>query len=101
MAAGLRKQEGDLATVLVFHTSGPGDIDNFAKSVHDGLNGLAWEDDRQVKAVLAVKSPCRRGQERTEIAVMPLAEFMERFGGAIEQIMLEAQAKRKGVRRSG
>lgn len=28
-----------------------GDVDNYAKTVLDALNGLAWEDDRQVKYI--------------------------------------------------
>mgnify|MGYP000914689305 CR=1 FL=1 len=94
--ARLKKQKGELATLLVFHTSGPGDVDNFIKSVHDGLNGLAWEDDRQVQAVLAVKSPCQRGNERTEIMIMPLEQFMMEFGRILAELFLEAQDKRKG-----
>jgi Holliday junction resolvase RusA-like endonuclease len=33
-----------------------GDIDNYVKTVLDGLNGTAWEDDIQVVEVTAVKS---------------------------------------------
>lgn len=28
-----------------------GDCDNYAKTILDSLNGLAWEDDRQVKYI--------------------------------------------------
>lgn len=28
-----------------------GDVDNYAKSIQDALNGVAWDDDRQVEDV--------------------------------------------------
>jgi Holliday junction resolvase RusA-like endonuclease len=37
-----------------WHT-GPGDIDNIAKAINDGLNKVAWVDDRQVAYLLAEK----------------------------------------------
>ena len=33
-----------------------GDVDNYLKTVMDGLNGIAWEDDKQVFAVVAEKT---------------------------------------------
>lgn len=33
------------------------DLDNIAKSVLDGLNGVAFEDDRQVAELLVVRNP--------------------------------------------
>jgi crossover junction endodeoxyribonuclease RusA len=33
-----------------------GDVDNYLKTVMDGLNGVAWEDDKQVHAVVAEKT---------------------------------------------
>ena len=33
-----------------------GDVDNYLKTVMDGLNGIAWEDDKQVFAVEAEKT---------------------------------------------
>jgi Holliday junction resolvase RusA-like endonuclease len=33
-----------------------GDVDNYLKTVMDGLNGIAWEDDKQVYAVEAEKT---------------------------------------------
>jgi len=32
-----------------------GDVDNYLKTVMDGLNGVAWEDDKQVMAVFGEK----------------------------------------------
>lgn len=79
----VKKQEGDLAVVATFYTSGPGDVDNLLKSLLDGLNGVAWEDDKQVKAVLAVKKNCSRGEERTEVTIMSEEQFKEQYGEGI------------------
>ncbi|RLG39951.1 MAG: hypothetical protein DRO01_04855, partial [Thermoproteota archaeon] len=32
------------------------DIDNILKAILDGLNGVAWKDDRQVITAMAIKS---------------------------------------------
>jgi Holliday junction resolvase RusA-like endonuclease len=33
-----------------------GDIDNYVKTILDGLNEVAWEDDRQVLKLTVVKT---------------------------------------------
>jgi Holliday junction resolvase RusA-like endonuclease len=33
-----------------------GDVDNYVKTVMDGLNGAAWADDKQVHHIEATKS---------------------------------------------
>ena len=32
-----------------------GDLDNYVKLLMDGLNGVAWQDDKQVKLIIATK----------------------------------------------
>ena len=32
-----------------------GDLDNYVKLLMDGLNGVAWQDDKQVKIIIATK----------------------------------------------
>ncbi|MCL6560039.1 MAG: RusA family crossover junction endodeoxyribonuclease, partial [Firmicutes bacterium] len=49
------------------------DIDNLLKSILDSLNGIAWEDDRQIAIVFAeriVGTP-----ERAEIEIGDAGEF--------------------------
>jgi Holliday junction resolvase RusA-like endonuclease len=42
---------------LDIETASPlrGDIDNYIKSILDGLNGVAWDDDSQVRELQATK----------------------------------------------
>lgn len=65
--------EGDLMLVCTFtkdeirvivqnidsHTTPPtklrGDLDNYIKLLMDGLNGVAWTDDKQVKMIVGSK----------------------------------------------
>lgn len=50
-AAGCRQQfEGPVCVEidLFLHGGQFGDVDNYAKSILDGLNRVAWDDDRQV-----------------------------------------------------
>lgn len=45
------------------------DVDNCLKSVLDGLNGIAWNDDDQVVAALCLKRVEPGSGERTEITI--------------------------------
>jgi crossover junction endodeoxyribonuclease RusA len=50
----------DGTTICVFpHEAEPqklrGDIDNYVKTIMDGLNGKAWDDDKQVTYLVAEK----------------------------------------------
>jgi len=50
----------------------PGDVDNIAKSILDGCNGVIWDDDRQVVALHVYR---QKGKpQRAEIKVWPAAE---------------------------
>lgn len=40
-------------TIIVRERVHPADLDNYAKVVLDGLNGLAWADDKQVESLHA------------------------------------------------
>ncbi len=65
-----KKFEGAVSLVINFGTDGTliavcpyygensklrGDIDNYIKTIMDGLNGAAWDDDKQVMYVAAEK----------------------------------------------
>ena len=55
--------------VKVYLTAPGGDLDNYIKSIQDGLNGIAWRDDRQVtrlKAGLFVRAGVK---ERAEVMI--------------------------------
>ncbi|SMB97818.1 crossover junction endodeoxyribonuclease RusA [Thermanaeromonas toyohensis ToBE] len=73
----IKKQDGELAVIVTFYTNGPGDVDNLLKSLLDGLNGVAWEDDRQVKAVVGIKLECKKGEERTEVTIRRMEELVD------------------------
>lgn len=66
---GPRRYEGVVkVTIAVIEGPGhPADLDNYVKSVLDGLNGVAWVDDRQV---VAIDAKIHRGQERPAIDVI-------------------------------
>ncbi|MDO7788803.1 RusA family crossover junction endodeoxyribonuclease [Desulforamulus aquiferis] len=61
--------------INLFLTSRPGDLDNYVKSVSDGLNKIAYLDDRQVvelKAKVIVQTGITERAEVT-IKALPLA----------------------------
>lgn len=55
--------------VKLFFTSRPGDLDNYVKAISDGLNGIAWQDDRQVVELQASLQKARGSRERAEVTV--------------------------------
>lgn len=52
---------------------GRGDIDNYVKAILDGLNGVAFQDDRQVVHLDASFVGCAKGEERVEIEIQQVA----------------------------
>jgi len=54
-----------------------GDVDNYCKSILDGLNGVAYEDDDQVVELLVKKHKVKRKEEeRVEIEIREFGEGM-------------------------
>jgi crossover junction endodeoxyribonuclease RusA len=45
----------------------PGDLDNIIKAIQDGLNGIAWIDDRQVVELQAKR--IKAGPDRVVIRI--------------------------------
>lgn len=60
----------------VFHIHGGrhGDLSNLVKAVEDGLNGVAWIDDRQVVELHAWIMECGTDDEKVEIGVLEISE---------------------------
>lgn len=63
---------GICARIFIHHSRA--DLDNELKAIFDGLNGVAWRDDRQVVEVCARRLPCAPGEERVEIKIEELEE---------------------------
>lgn len=60
--------EGDLSVDIKFYLKGRrGDIDNYVKSLLDGLNGVAWKDDHQIVDLRA--RIVRSSDQRSEIKI--------------------------------
>jgi len=54
-----------------------GDVDNYSKSILDGLNGVTYEDDDQVVELLVKKHKVKRKEEeRVEIEIREFGEGM-------------------------
>ena len=66
---GARPHQGDVSLIARFYFRGQvfGDIDNLLKSLMDGLNGIAWHDDKQVVSVKAERGTSY--DERVEVEV--------------------------------
>ena len=52
-----------------------GDVDNYAKSILDGLNGVAWEDDRQVVELHIYRHTER--PQRAEVRIQELSQVAD------------------------
>ncbi len=55
-------------SILVYRKAMRGDADNFAKSIMDALNGIIWNDDRQVQKMV-VEMFTNRLRPRVEVSV--------------------------------
>jgi len=60
--------------VKVYLTAARGDLDNYIKSIQDGLNHVAWRDDRQVTRLQASLFVRRGVQERVEVLVQRILD---------------------------
>ena len=58
--------------VNFFLTSRPGDLDNYVKAVSDGLNRIAYQDDRQVVELKAKLTVMKGISERAEVTIRAL-----------------------------
>lgn len=69
-AAGCKPVKAPVAVVLNVYIKCKLDADNIAKSVLDGLNGIAYEDDEQVVELLVRKHKVKAAtDERVEIEI--------------------------------
>lgn len=54
---------------LYIHGGNHGDIDNYAKSITDALNKIAYKDDKQIVVMNLRKHKCGKDEERAEVEV--------------------------------
>ncbi|MCS1351171.1 RusA family crossover junction endodeoxyribonuclease [Mechercharimyces sp. CAU 1602] len=55
---------------VYLHGKREGDVDNYSKSILDGMNGIAYEDDKQVRRLEIEKvSVISKAEERAEVTV--------------------------------
>lgn len=71
LSAGVRPIVGPVSvTIVVYRPRKTGDLDNSFKAILDGLKGIAWADDEQVKRIVA-DSEDDKDNPRAEVAVRP------------------------------
>ncbi len=69
-SAGCRPVEGPVSVALSVYVKGRLDADNIAKSILDGLNGVAYWDDDQVMDLRVRKFKVKnKAEERVEIEI--------------------------------
>ncbi len=67
--------DGAVAVTLTVYTRGKMDVDNIAKSILDGLNGVAYWDDDQVVDLRVRKFKVKnKAEERVEIEIREFKE---------------------------
>jgi|SRR5699024_2562953 len=65
-----------LSIAIYLSGGNQGDIDNYYKTIADSLNEIIYEDDRQIKVMEAKKIECGKDEERVEIRVYEIDEFI-------------------------
>lgn len=70
IASGVKPKEGEILVSMVFYFKDHKlpDIDNLAKAILDSLNGIAYQDDRQVNIIWARRMFSK--DERVEIEIV-------------------------------
>lgn len=79
-AAGVKRMTGDVEVIGIayIHGNKSGDVDNLGKAWLDGLNGIAWIDDRQVKRLTVEKvKVASKADERAEIEIREIQESQD------------------------
>lgn len=80
-AAGVRPipKGEDVAVRIVLYLQkkgNQGDLDNYQKTILDALNGVAWDDDRQVQDIHARRIWVgKQDDERVAVEIWPVAEM--------------------------
>lgn len=64
-------------TIVNYHTGGPPDVDNIIKPILDAMNGVVYEDDKQVYRVISERFAMDGFVEQAE-TYPPLAQAMAR-----------------------
>ena len=52
------------------HPTGRPDVDNIAKAIADGGNGVVWADDKQIVMLTITKAYGERGEVRVRVATL-------------------------------
>jgi crossover junction endodeoxyribonuclease RusA len=70
----VRQIDGPVVAEIYLYLCGgnQGDCDNYAKSLTDALNKIAYKDDRQIKRLVVEKRECGRpAEQRAEVIIEP------------------------------
>jgi len=74
--ARLQKLNGPVGIEICVYISDrkAGDWDNYGKAITDALNGVAYQDDRQIVVGKVIKALCPAGEERAVIRLWKTEE---------------------------